>query len=140
MSSQSNDPQRWLRNSLLGNAAFSTLSGASFALAGGAIAEFLGIAEAALVRAIGVGLLGFAGYVAYTATRESIDLRAALGIVAGDLAWVAATIPVVLLGLLSQQGAMVAAVIADVVFVFAGLQYYGVRRIRSLAAPVEVTS
>ena len=120
------DRQTWLRNSLLGNVAFSTLSGLVFTLAAANVASFI----AALVRSIGVGLLGFAGYVAFVATRPEIDLRSAGAIIAGDLAWVVATIPVVMMGLLSFEGVVAALLVADVVLMFAALQYWGVRRIR----------
>ena len=52
-----NHRQRWLRNSLLGNAVFSTLSGLTFALAAGAVADLIGLEQVALVRAAGIGLL-----------------------------------------------------------------------------------
>jgi hypothetical protein len=126
----SNDRQRWLRNSLLGNAVFSTLSGLTFALAGGAVANFIGLEQVALVRAAGIGLLGFAGYVAFVATRSEIDLQAAFAIVIGDLSWVAGTVPVVMLDILSANGMIAAVVVADIVLLFAVLQYFGIRRVR----------
>ena len=126
----SNDRQRWLRNSLLGNAVFSTLSGLTFVLAGGAVANFIGLEQVALVRAAGIGLLGFAGYVAFVATRSEIDRKAAFAIVIGDLSWVAGTVPVVMLDILSANGMIAAVVVADIVLLFAVLQYFGIRRVR----------
>ncbi len=125
------DPSAFLRRSLLGNVAFSVVSGLTFALAGSAVAEFLEITQVALVRAVGVGLLGFAGYVAFVATREEVDLGAAFSIIAGDLAWVVGTVPVVALGLFSSNGVIAALVIADIVLLFAILQFVGVRRVRA---------
>ena len=125
-----NDRQRWLRNSLLGNAVFSTLSGLTFALAAGAVADFIGLEQVALVRAAGIGLLGFAGFVAFVATRPEIDLQAAFAIVIGDLSWVVGTVPIVMLDILSTNGVVAAIVVEDIVLLFTGLQYYGVHRIR----------
>lgn len=132
--------QRWLRNSLLANAVFSTLSGLTFTLAATSVADFIGLEQSLWVRSIGVGLLGFAAYVAFVATRPEIDLRAAIAIVVGDLAWVVGTVPVVMLDLLSANGLVAAVAIADVVGVFALLQYYGVRRIRGGARASETVA
>jgi hypothetical protein len=125
------DRQRWLRISLLGNAVFSVFSGLTFVLAADAVAGFIGLDRAVDVRAVGVGLLGFAGFVAFVATRPQIDLGAAISIVIGDLSWVVGTVPLVMADILSQNGVFAALAIADVVLTFAGLQYYGVRRIRA---------
>ena len=125
------DRQRWLRCSLLGNVVFSTLSGLIFVLAASPVASFIGVAEVALVRGVGVGLIGFAACIAFVATRPEIDPKATLAIILGDLSWVVGTVPVVMLDWLSPDGLIAALVIADVVLLFAGLQYYGVRRIRS---------
>jgi hypothetical protein len=130
MTTTRDDRQRWLRNSLLGNAVFSTLSGLTFALAAGAVAGFIGLEQVLLVRAAGIGLLGFAGFVAFVATRPEIDLQAAFAIVIGDLSWVVGTVPVVMFDVLSSNGVVAALVIADIVLLFAGLQYYGIRRIK----------
>jgi len=122
--------QRWLRNSLIANAVFSTVTGLAFAFAATSVAAFIGLEQSLWVRAIGVGLLGFAGYVAFVATRAEIDLRAAAAIVLGDLSWVVCTVPIVMLDLLSANGLVAAIAIADIVLLFAGLQYFGMRRIR----------
>ena len=127
------DRQRWLRNSLLGNAVFSVLSGLTFTLAADSIAQFIGIEPAYLVLSVGLGLLGFAAFVGFVATRPEIDLRLAVSIVIGDLSWVAGTVPLVMLDVLSSNGVVAAIVIADIVLLFAGLQYFGVRRIRGSA-------
>jgi len=132
------DRQRWLRNSLLGNSAFSTISGLIFAFGAAPVASFSGIEQPLLVGAVGAGLLFFAGFVAFVATRPAIDPKAAMAIVGGDLAWVVGTVPIVLLELLSANGILAAIAIADVVLVFAGLQYYGVRRLRG-GAPTRRT-
>jgi hypothetical protein len=136
----SNDRQRWLRNSLLGNAAFSILSGLSFAIAAASVSSLLGIEQIELVRSVGIGLLAFASFVAFVATRPVIDLSAALAIVIGDLSWVVGTVPIVMLGVLSPSGVVAALAIADIVLVFAGLQYWGIRRVRGATAAANAAA
>ena len=53
--------------------------------------------------------------------------------------WVVGTVPVVAMDLLNRTGSIGAVAIADVVLVFALLQYLGVRRIRGVHA-VAATS
>ncbi len=131
------DPQRLLRNSLRANGAFSTLSGLVFAFAGGAVARAIGLEAAWLVHATGIGLLGFAAYLFYTASRPELDTGVALQIVFADLAWVVGTLPVVFFDVLNRTGTLGAIAIADVVLLFAVLQYAGVRRIRGSASAAE---
>jgi hypothetical protein len=128
------DRQRWLRNSLLGNAVFSTVTGLIFALGAAPMASFLGLEQSILVRVVGLGLLGFAGFIVFVATRPEIDSRAAVSIVIGDLCWVVGTVPLAMMDVLSDNGLIAAIAIADIVLLFAGLQYYGVRRARGSAS------
>ena len=127
------DRQRLLRGSLAGNAAFSVVSGLTFALGSGAVAEAIGLAPAWILVAVGVGLLGFAANVGWLASRDEIPLAGAMTIVWGDLAWVVGTVPVVMSGVLNGTGNVAAIVIADVVLAFAVLQYLGIRRARRSA-------
>ena len=125
-----NDRQALLRNSLRGNAAFSTLSGTLFLLFAGPLSEAIGLADSRVVGSVGLNLLGFAALLLFLASRETLHLGAATTVVFLDLAWVVGTVPVVALDLLNRTGAIAAVAIADVVLVFALLQYLGVRRIR----------
>jgi len=133
-----NDPQRLLRNSLRGNAAFSTLSGLTFAVGASTLAPPIGLADPRILMSIGVGLLGFAGYLAFVASRPELPVPTALQIVWADLAWVLITIPLALT-VLNFTGILATLAIADVVLLFAILQYVGVRRIRN-GASVPVAS
>jgi hypothetical protein len=125
-----NDRRSLLRTSLRGNAAFSTLSGLTFVLGAGPVAEAIGLGEARILATTGVSLLGFGAFLLYTASREAIHLPTALAIVWMDLAWVVGTVPVVALDLLNRTGSLAAIAVADVVLVLALLQYLGVRRLR----------
>jgi len=125
------DPQSLLRWSLRGNALFSTLSGIAFTAFGSAMARTIGLAVPMILPAIGLGLLGFAAYLLFVASRDEISLSRTWSIIAGDLAWVVGTIPVVAAGLLNQTGVIAAIAIAEVVLGFAALQYLGLRRARA---------
>ena len=76
-----NDSQSLLRNSLRANGAFSTLSGLCFLLGAGTIAPAIGLGDSRILLGLGVGLLGFAGYLAFVSSRETLDLSTAI---AGD--------------------------------------------------------
>lgn len=132
-----NDPQRLLRNSLRANGAFSTLSGLVFSLGAGSVAPAIGLGDPRILVAVGVGLLGFAAFLFYVSSRPSVHLPTAMQIVWADLAWVVGTVPLVLIGVLSREGVIAAIVVADIVLLFAVLQYLGVRRIRG-EAPASV--
>jgi len=125
-----NDSQNLLRNSLRANGAFSTLSGLAFLLGSAAIAPAIGLGDARILLGLGVGLLGFAGYLVFVSSRPTLNLSTAMQIIVADLAWVVGTVPVVMLDVLNRTGVIAAVAIADAVLLFAILQYLGVRRIR----------
>jgi hypothetical protein len=128
----------FLRIALRGNAAFSTLSGVAALAFAGALAPWLGVPDAApWLRALGVGLLGFAACLVWLASRAEIPPVTAWGVVMADLAWVAGTVPLVAIELLSRPGDWLAVGIADFVLLFAVLQAVGIRR---LDGPRRVTA
>lgn len=129
------DPAQFLRRSLRGNAAFSTLSGLAFALASGAIAAFLGDVQPLLILAVGLQLLLFAGALMWLASRTRISVSLAIGVIVADLLWVLGTIVIVYADLFTRGGAALALVLADVVVLMAVLQSIGVHRMS--AARVE---
>lgn len=134
------DAQRLLRNALRANGAFSTLSGLAFTLGAGPVAAAIGLGDARLLAGVGLGLLGFAAYLAWVSSRPTIDLSTSMQIVFADLAWVVGTVPLVLLDVLSRTGTIAAVLIADVVLLFAILQFLGVRRIRGASSAAATTA
>ena len=126
--------QRFLRRSLLANAVFSVLSGLVFALGYSAVSSIIGLAPSWILLVVGVGLLGFAGSIAWLASRAVISVPAAMTVVWCDLGWVVGTVPLVLLGVLNATGNIVAGAVAGVVLAFGLLQYVGVRRVRRQVA------
>ena len=119
---------RLLRISLRANAAFSATCGAALLAAPAALAGVLGVAPPILISSLGAQLLLFAGLLVLLASRPSIRLALAMAVVLADLFWVAGTVPLVAGGVLSQTGNWVALAIADVVLLFAILQFVGIRR------------
>lgn len=127
-----------LRRALLGNAAFSTLTGVTLLAAAGPLEPTLGVPAVAL-RIVGLALLPFALGLARIALRETVDRSEAWLAVALDLAWVAGSALLVLgeLWPLSAAGVWTVIVVADCVLAFAILQGLGLRgsaRARSIVA------
>lgn len=122
------DATRFLRQSLRGNAFFSTASGLIFTLASGAIAEFLGGTPAILVAVVGGQLLLFAGALFWLASRPEISTQLVIAVIVADILWVLGTIVIVYVDLFTRDGAALAIVLASVVLLLAILQSIGVRR------------
>lgn len=117
-----------LRWSLRGNAAFSAVSGAVAVFWAGPLTAWMGVGPAGLVPAIGAVLWGFAAALLWLASREPVPVPLAWAVVAADLGWVLATLPVVLSDALSRSGDWLAVAVADAVLLFAVLQAVGARR------------
>ena len=119
-----------LRNALYGNSIFSFTSGLAFVLFSNAIATFLGLSASWVILALGAGLLLY-GWQIYTAARaESINTGFAQFAVYADLAWVLGSAVLIFTNFVAftTPGKWGIAIIADIVLVFAILQYVGLRR------------
>ena len=125
--------QTKLKRVLLGNAIFSTVSGLSLLLFTDPIAAFMNIGMPSILMWLGVGLLLFAGLVAYHATRPTINAKQVQSIIIQDWAWVAGSAGILLFQLfnLSFWGYALVADVAVVVAVFALLQSRNLKRIAS---------
>ena len=123
-----------LRRALQGNAVFSTLSGAAFILGAKPIAAFLGPVPPAALVVVGLGLIGFAIMLTRNSMRDAINHTEAGLAVAGDLLWVLGSGAAVLyanaLGL-TRGGMWAVILVADVVLLFAILQFLGLRKLRA---------
>lgn len=119
-----------LRRALLANAAFSAASALAFCTLHQPLSAWMGLQPAWLLLATGIGLLGFAAYVALTGLRAQVDTTAIWAIITGDLGWVAGSFA--LLGLfpefLNHDGQLLVWLVAAVVFLFAVLQAIGLQR------------
>ncbi len=131
-----------LRYALRGNGIFSSISGALFTLASAGVADFLGIADTSIfgmfsgttfILIIGISLLVFAGGLFFNAASKSIDRTLAQTAVLMDIGWVVASAIILLTGVLplTTTGSWAILIVADIVLIFAGLQYYGLRRMQA---------
>lgn len=120
-----------LKNALLGNAVFSSLSGLGFVFFSKAIAAFLGISAAWVIIVIGVGLLGYGWQLYRAATASPLDSAFARFAVYADLAWVVLSAVLIFSGMVAftTAGKWAIAAVADIVLVFAIVQYVGVKRL-----------
>lgn len=129
------DPSRLLRRALRGNAVFSLLSGGFMLVADGLVAAILG-AYTALgpIHFVGINLVLFSGLLFWLGSRDVIPENAALAVVGADLAWVLGSWVAMAGGWVSGQGWWAVGAVADVVLIFAVVQYLGVRRLRAAPA------
>jgi len=124
-------PSRLVRMALLGNAAFSLMSGVLLLVASGHVAGLLGVSFTLPLQLIGGGLVVFAADLVHQATREEISTSRGLLASAGDFAWVAGT-AVVILGWgahLSTTGILMLGAVALFVADFGALQLWGLRKL-----------
>lgn len=120
-----------LKAALLSNAVFSAVSGLVMTIFGGAVANLIGLGVPLVYQGIGIGLIGFAGLVAWTGTRTPIDPRWVMWISMADGAWVAGTtlLIIVAVGALKPLGIVALLAVAGIVGGFAVWQMRGVRRV-----------
>lgn len=134
------NPSRLLRLALRSNAVFSALSAIVFTVASGAIASFLGFLPTQQVFLLGVQLAVFAVWLAWLSTRAAVPRWQIWLIIALDVLWVAGSFPLLLAppAELTVGGKWAIALVADVVGLFAILQFVGLRKLaRTMHAPVE---
>lgn len=118
----------FMRNVLIANVVFSTTFGVLFTLAAGAIVDFTGVPWGLYYRALGIGLLAFAGFVFYT--MRTLEPRLIWTVFVLDVAWVVGSYVLLVLNVLpiTTAAKWAFAVIADAVLVFALLEWWGMRR------------
>ena len=120
-----------LRRVLRVNAANSFVAGLLLAAAPTRIDELLDTGHPGWIRVVGIALLPFAALCAWLSSTSIDELRRTTPlIVAGDFAWVVASVATVLLGWYSTGGAVAVLVMAAVVDVFALLQWSAWRKLR----------
>jgi hypothetical protein len=119
-----------LRRTLQANGFFSGLSGILLIADAGPLASFLGLASALPLVVIGAVLLLHAAILLVKANREPVDPRLAWYAIIGDVAWVIGSVEILVTGWLplTPAGWWAVAIVADIVAVFAILQFYELRR------------
>lgn len=115
--------ERHLRTVLRVNATTSGAGGATALVAGGAVADLLGVEQIGWVRLVGAGLVAFALVVAWVSSGPIDRLRRETSAIsAGDIAWVTASATTIALGWYSTLGAIAIASVALVVGILGSLQ------------------
>ncbi|MGB1286225.1 MAG: hypothetical protein ACPG7F_06825 [Aggregatilineales bacterium] len=128
-----------LRNALRGNGLFSLIGGVTFFLAAQPIADFSGLAGAEIIagidgtgfiRLLGVGLLPWAMALFWLASRPVIKNGLAWEVIGGDMLWVAGSALLLMTQALplNTTGSWMVLILADVVLMFAVVQYVGIRQ------------
>lgn len=119
-----------LRRALLGNAIFSTLTGGLLVLDAGPLAAFIGLSAPMVLIVMGLVVIGYAAFLFRAVWLDSIPPALAIATVAADTAWVAASIVLLLTDWVAftPEGHWVIAAVADIVGLFALLQFIGLRQ------------
>lgn len=125
--------EQLLRGVLQANMIFSGLSGLLLAVAAAPLGQWLGVPATWLLVVIGIGLLGFAGLLFQIARQNPLDLRQANVIFWLDVAWVVGSALLLFTGWVSftTTGWWAVLLVADVVALFAILEFVGMRRIHT---------
>jgi hypothetical protein len=119
-----------LRKALLGNALFSALSGLTLLFAQKSVLRILGLFNRVSLVVLGVGLIIFAATLVFNARRQRVKTSDAWVAVLMDVAWVLASYVLIFVLPFSMEGKWVIGVVAELVLLFAILQFMGIRRIR----------
>jgi hypothetical protein len=114
-----------LRTALTANLLFSLATAVVFLFGADALGARLGSVPVWLLQAVGVGLVGFVGVIAYALARLRIGWGLFISVL--DIGWVASTVPLVLVpGLLTPWGQAATLGVAACVALFAIGQLFGV--------------
>lgn len=114
-----------LRNTLLINASFSSISAFILLTSTEFISELMGFSDSYGVQIVGVGLVLFAALVGFVAIKKVTHAPWVILIIVQDVLWVCASMLVILLHPwdIHQIGEEIIAVVAVIIGVLAGLQY-----------------
>ena len=123
------EQQTLLRRALQGNALFSVTSGALILAMNRTLVEFLGLGSSTSLNPLGIGLLGYAGWLLWNARREKIKIVDAWIAVILDIVWVVGSYAVLFAVRFSSSGKWAVALVAELVLLFAVMQWLGLRRV-----------
>ena len=124
-----------LKNALYGNSAFSLLSGLACVFFARAIVSFLGLSATWIIVVLGIGLILYAWQIYAAAAATPLKTNVATFAVYADLIWVMVSAALIFANLVdfTTAGKWTIAIVADIVLVFAILQFVGLRRLRNQA-------
>ena len=124
----------FLRRVLFADAATCVATGLLLMLGSGVLEQFLGL-PAGLLRYAGVSLLPFAALLVYLAARENLSPPVVWAVIVLNALWTADSFLLLLTGWVAPTELGYAFVVAQAlgVAVFAGLEYFGLRRATTAA-------
>lgn len=131
----SNSSATFLKRALYANAIFSGISGLDFILFSNRITSFLDWPIPWLIPTIGAGLVLFALFIVLVARTSTPNKSLVKIIIASDVTWILLSCAVIFLPAtdllaLTTGGKWAVAILADIVLVFAILQFLGLRRLK----------
>ena len=123
------EKKSFLQRAILGNAAFSGLSGLLLVLATNPIGQFLGLGNTLILTIVGIGLLLYLPFLLWLANQSPVPPWMAWVVIELDVLWVIGSLILIFTSLvpLTTGGKWAVAITADIVTVFAILQYFGLR-------------
>ena len=132
-SSVSINEKSFLQRAVLGNAVFSGISGLIMVLAADALSQYLGLGSPIILTVVGIVLLLYMPILVWLANKSPVPMHFAWEVIALDVLWVLGSVLLIFTDLvpLSIGGKWTVALIADIVALFAILQYVGLRRQQS---------
>lgn len=124
------EKKSFLQRALLGNATFSGFSGLLMVLAAGPISQFLGLDNPLILTIIGIVLLLYMPFLVWLANQSPVPTWMAWAVIELDVLWVIGSLILIFTSLvpLTIGGKWAVAITADIVTIFAILQYIGLRR------------
>ncbi len=125
-------PRTLLQKILLVDSLSSGAAGIAFIVASGPIAAFVGVANPLALVILGILFVVFAAAVYYTASREPINRRAVWLIFELNVVYVVGSAIILLANAfgLSTEGRWLVLILADLVAVYAVIEFVGLRRLR----------
>ena len=115
---------------LQANGIFSGLSGMALTFAAGPLASFLGLNSPMILVSIGIVLILYAPTLFYVAAQTPANRKLVMTAIILDVAWAIASIDILVTDWipLTNAGWWAVAIVADIVAVFAIVQFYALRR------------
>jgi hypothetical protein len=119
-----------LRRALLANCVFSGLSGIILLFGSNRLSELFGLHIPTILIGAGVLLLVYAAALFLNARRVTVcQIEASLAVLL-NIAWVVGSVGLLFVGSLSTVGNWTVTIAANIVLLFAVLQFYAIRRLR----------
>jgi len=137
MKPTTSEHQDLLKRALTGNAVFSLLSGLVVVFANRWLVNFLGLSASISLGlgAIGISLVVYAVLLWLSTRRSPIRISNAWLAVVMDVLWVLGSCALVMVVPFSAAGTWTVILVADLVLLFAILQWLGIRRFQKSAHP-----